>query len=489
MDGQTERIKKILAQSGDQLLEALQEYASSYEELWQADAYPKEAVFSQLYVRAVEAARKALTELIGHTLSEIEERTLTESKKREYLEKGVVLKNNGRRERVLIGCFGRVSFSRTILIPADAASAALLRGLQEEERKGADAAGTNAGRSIFPMDLALGIAAIPFKMTPRFLCETARCAVLADSYGHAANLVEDRFQVSLSAVQVERVADYVGSYVWREQEQRALEAKKLENERTDGRKRRRRREDVLYLQLESVKVFLRSTAGEEGGWKELKHAVAFHSSDIHRYETKGETCYRVLSKEAVGYLGTAEGFKYHLLALAKRHDADLCTDVVILSDGSSWSNKIARELFPRAMYLLDLYYVKKAVWSYASAMSTDEKTRKELGERLCTLIEEGKLGDAVNEAEAFDQGKSTPESGNLRTFLLDHRQAMAYSSCGEKGILTGSDFFQDDRMQKRLRAQGMSWTDVKAQQMASLLAKYESGRWSEVETLIRRAHE
>ena len=64
----------------------------------------------------------------------------------------MVLKNNGNLSRKLIGIFGEVTYLRAALIPADHDSADRL--FAEEGIK-----------SIFPLDCALGVDVLPFKIS------------------------------------------------------------------------------------------------------------------------------------------------------------------------------------------------------------------------------------------------------------------------------------------------------------------------------------
>ena len=95
-------------------------------------------------------------------------------------------------------------------------------------------------------------------------------------------------------------------------------------------------------------VHVRDKKGGDG-WMESKHAMAFHSSDVHYYKSKdgSETNHRILNREFVGYIGAASDFKYHFLSLAKRNQCDLCSEVVVISDGASWIHSIVKNFFQK----------------------------------------------------------------------------------------------------------------------------------------------
>ena len=156
----------------------------------------------------------------------------------------MVLKNNANLTRKLIGTFGEIKYSRASLIPADKESAKIL--FEKEKRK-----------SIFPKDCALGVDVLPFKITCPMMCAIAKEAVRARSYSDAAANIEEKFHVKLSSVQIEKVTDFVGALVYRAQLLEAIEAERLSHQKVDGRLRRRRKNDVLYLEVDGAMVHVR----------------------------------------------------------------------------------------------------------------------------------------------------------------------------------------------------------------------------------------
>ena len=188
----------------------------------------------------------------------------------------MVLKNNANLTRKLTGTFGDIEYSRASLIPADKESARIL--LETENRK-----------SIFPLDCALGVDVLPFKITCQMMCAIAKEAVRARSYTDA------------------RVN--IGTLVYESQLKEAREAEALSYQKVDGRLRRRRKNDVLYLEIDGAMVHVRDKKDGDG-WMESKHAIAFNSSDVHFFrsedgEPKG---HRIMSRDFTGFIGSADYF-------------------------------------------------------------------------------------------------------------------------------------------------------------------------------------
>ena len=138
--------------------------------------------------------------------------------------KGVVLKNNGNLPRKLTGTFGEIEYSRASLIPADKQSAAIL--WKTEQKK-----------SVFPLDCALGVDVLPFKISCQMMCAVAKEAVRARSYSDASTNISEKYHVKMSSVQIEKITDFIGALVFKSQTQEAEKAKDLLHQKVDGRRR------------------------------------------------------------------------------------------------------------------------------------------------------------------------------------------------------------------------------------------------------------
>lgn len=389
----------------------------------------------------------------------------------------MVLKNNANLSRKLIGLFGEIEYSRASLIPADKESARIL--LETENRK-----------SIFPLDIELGVDVLPFKISCRMMCAIAKEAVRARSYSDASTNIEEKYHVTMSSVQVEKVTDFVGKLVYGSQLQEAKEAEILSHQKVDGRRRRRRKNDILYLELDGAMVHVRDKKDGDG-WMESKHAIAFNSSDVYYYNTAdGEnTGHRIMNRDFIGYIGSADDFRYHFYALAKRNECDLCSELVVISDGALWIRDLVRELLPKATHILDLYHAKENAGKFAQAVKRGKLQKKEFADKLCGLIDEGNVSELLSVLGPYKDEKFPPGVLNLYRYIENHKDCMDYPLYKSKGYFVGSGAIESGNirlMQNRMKLQGMRWKLTSGQQMLSLKAKYESNKWNEVETIIQQ---
>ena len=389
----------------------------------------------------------------------------------------MVLKNNANLTRKLIGVFGEIQYSRASLIPADKESA---RILWETEKK----------KSIFPLDCALGVDSLPFKISCKMMCAVAREAVRARSYSDASKNIEEKYHVNMSPVQVEKVTDFIGAMVYGQQLREAAEAEELSRIKVDGRRRRRRHNDILYLEIDGAMVHIRDKKNGDG-WMESKHAIAFNSSNVHYFHSdEGKvTGHRIMRRDFTGYIGSADAFKYHLYALAKRNDCDFCSELVVISDGALWIRDIIKELLPKAVHILDLYHAKENAGKFAQSVKRGKKQKKEFADMLCALIDDGNVEELLKVLDPFKDEKFPPGVLNFYRYVENHKDCMNYPLYKSKGYFVGSGAIESGNirlMQNRMKLQGMRWKLSNGQGMLSLKAKYESNKWDEVEALMQR---
>ena len=384
-----------------------------------------------------------------------------------------MLENHGYKKRVLIGHFGQISYSRAVLVPADPESARILFAL-----KGV--------RSIAPLDCFLLLNVIPFKMTCPFLCDVAKEAVRARSYGDAAIQIQEKHQVKVSTKQVERITNLVADVVFTEETRLAEEAKRAGD--LDSSEHRMARNDRLYIEIDGAMVPTRAENGDVF-WREDKLAMVFHSSEITiSVRVDDEIERKIGSREYTGYIGSVDEFKYYLIALLLWFDIKNVSEIIVLSDGAKWIHNIVKELLPaRTVHILDLYHAKQHAGEFANYVRRGEQ-KKIFADRLCQLLEDGKIGVLLNELEPYKNVKTPEGIPNMYYYVLNHYDMMHYDLYKLKGYIVGSGAIESGNrivMQNRLKLPGMRWSEPNANRMLALKAKYESGLWGKVESIMQ----
>ena len=379
------------------------------------------------------------------------------------------MKNKGLYPRDILTLGGKLTLWRTLLVP--------------ENKEARDAI-----KGIYPLDQELMIDQAPFKTTYRMMAAIAKEGIRCASYPQSAIEIKEKYHVEISPAQVKRITDYVGRLVFMDDCRRADEAKASEHLKVDRRRRRRRENDVLYIEFDGSMVDTRIET-EGSSWKECKIAMAFSSSHFHRWINKeGEECQALGKRDIVGIIGTVDDFRYHLLALAKRNDYDYCSEVVVITDGAKWIIPFVEEVFPRATHILDKFHAKENASKFANAVKRGKVQKANYAKKLNDLIDEGNVEGLIKETEPYSDWK--PRNGilNFHTYVKSHKQCMNYPEYEEKGYFVGSGAIESCHrytMQNRMKQPGQRWNVETGQGILSLKSRYESGNWREVEELCR----
>ena len=427
-----------------------------------------------------------------------------------------MLANKERVQRTLLTLYGTIKFSRTILAPGDKQSA---KKLLDEFGK----------RTVCPVDDALGISDIPFKITRKAISSIAREATKARSYSDAALELNIKFGEPISITTVERVTNYVGALMLQVQCEQVENARKLSDTRkADARRIRKQRDDVLYIETDGAMIHVRDKEHvgmtneeihangnakhrkHEPGWTESKHAICFHARDVKyffedpdgtRHSGRLEEVLRlqgsdtkvinhkIEKRDCIGYIGKSDQFQYHLLALAERNDWVHCSKVVILSDGAAWIKTAKQTVFNRknVIQILDLFHAKENAGKFANEVRHDISQRKKYADHLCNLIEQGKVDDLLKELEGYKDRKMNPGVPNLYTYIFNNKDNMNYPKYKKEGLFVGSGAMESANiymMQNRMKLQGMRWNVETGRYMLCLKSYHESHAWECVEDAL-----
>ena len=381
-----------------------------------------------------------------------------------------MLKNQGRFPKKILSVHGWITYERTMLIGIDKTNTAALKKLTGES-------------SVFPLDIALGVNKVPFKMTPRMALEIAREGVRAKSYREAAETLKTRFGEDFSPDHVRNVTDHVGAIVWEDDKKQAERAKQWQqNAKIDRRRRSKNKNDIIVIGTDGAYLDTR-----EESWKETKIGLCYCLQDMYTWQcNNGETGRRITKKDLVAYIGSAGDFKYHLLSLGLRNDIFRHNQIISITDGAPWIKNMISELFPSAIHILDLYHVKERVYKFAKLHFHDEAKKNRWTTEVNGLIDDGKIDEALLKIEPYQDGDDDDDT-NLYNYISKRKDQMRYSYFREKGYPIGSGAQESANkyaMQDRMTLQGQRWKKERGQGILALKCRYESDRWNTVEKLL-----
>ena len=361
---------------------------------------------------------------------------------------------------------GSLEYDRSVLIPKDSESKNALRDSLHI-------------KSVFPLDDALGISNLPFKMTPALMLRCAYWAQNQCSYQAAENVIYDTYGLKVNDDTIRLVTNYIGKAVFEEDCKKAeLIMQRHESGKLDFKYNKK---GILYIEADGAALNTRHKDNEGSTWRENKLGLVYSSDNIHYWtDKKGKRQHHIDKKEYISFLGTAKEFSKHLYRISIENGYGDYKETVVISDGAVWISKMVEELFPDAQHILDLFHLKENVYDFArNKFGMDESKYTPWAVRICKLLENGEIEKVIGE---LDPEEKYNNCVNLYHYITENINCINYPEYKKKGYFCGSGAIESGNkvvLQKRLKQAGMRWEPETAQYLLTLKAKYESGKWEQ----------
>ena len=335
---------------------------------------------------------------------------------------------------------------------------------------------THAKR-VVPLDDALGVSHLPFKMSPALMLRCAYWAQNQSSYQAAEDVIRRTYGMVINDDTIRLVTNYIGKAVF-DEDCRKTNALFQRYDHGDLVFKHRKK-GILYIEADGAALNTRHKNDEGSTWRENKLGVVYPSDSI-RYWTnkKGERVHHIEKREYVSFIGSAEEFSKHLYRCAVENGYGEYQETVILSDGAAWIAHMVSDLFPDAQHILDLFHLKENVYDFArNKFKMDETKYNAWAKRICDLLENGKADQVLAELKPDEKYANCV---NLRHYITEHIDHINYPEYKAKGYFCGSGAIESGNkvvLQRRLKQAGMRWEPQTAQYLLTLKSKYESERW------------
>ena len=377
----------------------------------------------------------------------------------------MMLKNDKKTVRKVLTTQGWLAINRTVLRPADEKSA---EKLSNEVH----------ALCVVPMDIALGIDSLPFKMTHAMMCEVAFWAQNQPSYKSAEMVMKKINGEGVTAATIRLVTDYIGKIVF---DADTVEANTRYAQLADTIYTRDKK-GILYVQTDGAALNTRVKDDNGSTWRENKLGMVFSSDNIKTtINKKGEKVSVIRKKEYTSYVGGVDEFKKHLFACAVRNGYGRYQTTVILSDGATWIRNMCDELFPDAIQILDLFHLCENIYEYAKTIfRNDEAKYKPWAKNLIERFKNSEISEALAIIKLYKNRKLPKSVVNLYTYVQNNINKIDYKFYAERGYYIGSGAIESGNkliLQDRLKRAGMRWNTATAQAMLTLKTKAESNNW------------
>lgn len=180
--------------------------------------------------------------------------------------------------------------------------------------------------------------------------------------------------------------------------------------------------------------------------------------------------------DRVAYASIENAFKFgqRLFCLARRHGVLSAGRVLAIGDGAAWIRHLVKDFFPGAIYLLDLFHLKRRL---KGVLNSDEDML--LYEAICGACQRGQPDEALSLLSRY-QPLTDEQAERLRKLT-------GYIRSNRVGILNyaRSDLFGSGAVEKavdllvsrRFKSRGMSWLKPGAAGMLALRLLRFNGEW------------
>jgi hypothetical protein len=337
---------------------------------------------------------------------------------------------------------------------------------------------------VFPVDEALKLSHLPFKMTVGAMLEITKAACKSDSYEEAEQLLKERTFIRVNDDTIRAVTNTIGQIVLANDS--ALADKiwsksppwKFEEEKEDDKIAH-----TLYLEVDGAMVQTREKNEQESSsWKENKLGMAFSSNNIKFWTDKhGQRQHQILEREYTSIIGSAEEFKKYFYLLALKNGYGKYKNNVLLSDGATWIRNMKNELFGNIQQILDFYHLCENITNFAKEVFyNDESKYKPWSNSLCQLFKASKTHEAIEVIKLL--GKKTLKRCKFKliNYINNNIDNIDYQKYIDKGFFIGSGAIESANrtvLQRRMKLPGMRWNVSSGQHLVTLTAKLRSQLW------------
>ncbi len=243
--------------------------------------------------------------------------------------------------------------------------------------------------AIYPLDIALGIVRLPFRMTPDLMLKIACIAIQVPSYERTEEIVGELGMFEIGDDMIRAVTNYIGGLVHQYDALNAAATKDLYEKSSldlphniDG---------IGYMTTAGASVNTRLKDEDGFSYRENRLIMAYDSDHMVKHVTKqGELFSRILKREYASYIGSVSELKWYWLDLELRAGYGEYRETVILSDGVPWIRNVQKEWFPDAQRILALFHLKEKTgeyFRYIFPKDTQAAERKEWADTICEMLE------------------------------------------------------------------------------------------------------
>ena len=292
------------------------------------------------------------------------------------------------------------------------------------------------GAGFFPRDASLGLQGT--SLSPAVTRMTGSAAALA-SFRRASELLAEVGGVSVRPKRVERVAEALGREITAAESAAVFDCEPPAA-------------PTMYLGIDGTGVPMRpkEVAGRAGkqadgsaSTREAKVIVIWtaeqRDEDGYAVCDAGSTTYSAAIDSAASRDTDPEqsAFARRVWREAERRGFPQAARRVILGDGAKWIWRVACELFPGAIQIVDFYHAAEKLWGVAKDLLREDRAAAETwAEARCAELREGRLDTLLATLKAH--AGQCAKAAECEAYIETNRERMRYADFRAQGLQIGS---------------------------------------------------
>lgn len=337
------------------------------------------------------------------------------------------------------------------------------------------------GQGFCPRDRQLGLENT--SLSPAVTRMVAAVGALV-SFQEGSELLEQLAGVNVDARQVERSAEALGAEIAADEK---LQSQPLEETPLPS---------TLYLGVDGTGIPMRGPelkgrAGKQpdgtAKTREVKLCTVWSAEARDAQDRPVRDEGSITYTAAIESAATADTdkapaeFTQRVLREASRRRFTQAERMVVLGDGAPWIWNIARELFPRALQIVDRFHVKQHLSEVSKALyGADSKPARDWAERRHEELDCGRLADLLR---ALRRHADRSEAARkCLQYIHRNRDRMKYPAFEALGLCTSTGVVEAGckvAIGTRLKRAGMHWSKTGANSIIALRCCRLSGRFQD----------
>jgi hypothetical protein len=307
-----------------------------------------------------------------------------------------------------------------------------------------------------------------------------------DPFDHGREKMKLLAGLEVTGKSVERTAEAIGADIAAREQEERQRAMQLDLPMVVGLPI-----PILYVELDGtgVPVVKKETVGRVGKMEDQPaHTREAKLGCVFTQTKWDEEGYAIRDPDSTTYVGaieTAEQFGKRIYLEAWKRGWSRAEKKVVIGDGAEWIWNLAKQYFPGAVLIVDLYHARQHLWELARKLhSNDEPRQKRWMMIHQNMLDKGKIEKLVLSLRSIDAvNAEVAEKIRIEADYFERNaERMQYPKFRGQHLFVGSGVIEagcKTVIGKRLKQSGMFWTVRGANAILALRCCHFNGRFED----------